>query len=1082
MSEGSHNSSRRGFMRGAAIAALFGTATMVTEKSEAQHAAAEKSTEDIAVLGKIAIDRELYGHDEILSGLLRFLRPPKSSIQIQWVDSTGRIAGEKVLLAPSSLAQPLEFSFDLRHGLTYLNSIRVKVGGVTQAVTSRFMRSPALTAWDNYQAITWARYPDGYYDQLRDAGVNATMVYRDSDFSNALDNNFNFYVEQTAWEVFSTYHKHQPEWIETLAKVRSDRSNLQHWVRKPCVNDPATWSYLGDHLRKYVQQHRAFKPLYYTIADELGQGDQVSANDFCHSEHCTKAFAEYLRKKYKLLQDLGREWGLSEAIEWDDEAIKSGTDWQKSRLMINRTTTDVALESVALAHLVDKYGTISQFNKEWGTSFPEPGGGMVDRDTWEPVLGAVRESLSLLDLSESTLEKALGPLDQFNARCGKRAGWNAPHIPLKFRSWSEVRVFFVRYDKEMSESPSTKGWNASAWCDFRNFMDSTFADAVLRAAEICKGEDPNARCATEGGQSPFAFGWYNYEQVVRAVDVLELYNIGNNLEVARSLKPELIILSTEGYDHDPKKPLTAGDRIGQHQAARAVWWKIFHSVRGAVIWDNQEDAATFVDLKTGRLTASADAFKDAFHEFQSGLVTQLVNSHRTHDGIAIHYSQPSIQAHWLLENSKKYRDWMVDTVGGYIDSRFVAVRNSWTKLIEDLQLQYNFVSSSQIASGELNSGEYRVLIMPESIAVSTAEAAAIREFVQGGGVVVADCRAAHLNDRCRDLGGRQLDDVFGIAQGAAKTVGAAATGVASEGSLDLGGKDLGKMEPVESTLKTTTGKALAKSGDVPMCVVNRLGSGHAVYLNADLSGYAFDRLNPKASSSIPDLLEGILKLAGVRARVRVLGTDGKRVPGTEVVIFKNGACELVAIFRNPQFDDGGWGSYATRKLDWRDWTTNADNSIFEKEAEITVEWEAKKPTYDVRGKKSIGLTQSIKTILSPWDPLVFTRVSSPLPELQLTTENCVAGSMANLMLTSEQDQPAGTTRVVRVDVLKPSGEEYGLYGQNVVVESIPHAIQIPIAFNDPIGKWRLRATDLLSGRVMESYFAVNESTHSLIGG
>ena len=1062
-------------MRGAAVTAFVGS-TMIAEKSAAQSNGAQKDSQDIGVVGKIKIDNDIYRHDQILNGFIRFLKPPQSPIQIQWVDSHGRIAGERTVQAPTSLAQPTAFSFDLRLGLTYMNTIRVKVNGISQAVSCQFMRSPEESPWDDYQAITWARYPDGYYDQLRATGVSATMVYRDSDFSNALDNNFNFYVEQMAWEVFSTYHKHQPEWQETIASFRTDRGNLKHWVRKPCVNDPKTQSYIAEHLRHYVRQHRAFRPLYYTIADELGQGDQVSANDFCHSEHCTKAFAEYLRKDYGSIQDVVMEWGLSEAIRWDDEAIRSGSDWQQSHLMIDRTTTDAAFEAVGLAHLVKKYESIGRFNKEWGTSFPESNGGMATRDIWEPVLGVLRESLSIMDLTEASIEKALGPLASLNARCGKRAGWNASHAPLKFKSWTEVKEFLARYGREMAEVSSVKGWNISAWSDFRNFMDSTFADAVFRAAEVCKAEDPHARCATEGGQSPFAFGWYNYEQVVRAIDVMELYNIGNNVEVARSLKPELILLSTEGFDHNPKIPLTDKDRTGQRQAARAVWWKVFHSVRGAVIWDNQEESATFVDLKTGQLTACADAFKDTFRELRSGLTTLIINSSRTHDGIAIHYSQPSIQAHWLLENAKKYRDWMVDTVGAYVDSRFVAVRNSWTKLTEDLQLQYNFVSSSQILSGELNSGKYRVFIMPESIAVSPAEAEAIREFVRGGGTVIADCRVGELNDRCRDLGEPLLNDVFGIIEAEKHVAGKSAVGVGNDGRLLLDGKELGLIDPADASVNVSTGRALVKSGNVPLCVVNQVGSGRGIYLNMDMSGYAFDRLNPKASHIVTDLMAGLLGLADVRPRVRVLGPDGNRLPGTEVVIFKNGDCEIVAIFRNPQFDDGGWGSYATRRLDWRDWTTDADNSVFEKEAEIEVQWDDAKSTYDIRGKKELGSVRSCKAKLSPWEPLVFSRSLYPIPKLQLSSPvNCRVGEIFELSLTSDEDHPGGTTRIVRVEVSKPSGTKYELYAQNAVVTSLPHAIRIPIAFNDPVGAWKIDATDVLTGQSLSSLFTVTEA-------
>ena len=747
-------------------------------------------------------------------------------------------------------------------------------------------------------------------------------------------------------EVYANYHKDLPQWRELIAKVRADRGNLDLWVRQPCLNDPKTTEYVREHVQRYVHQHRAFSPLYYTISDELGQGDQISANDFCHSQFCAIAFAEYLRKSYGALQGVQAEWSLAEVIRWDDEGLHSGAEWERSELMITRTTTDLAFESIALANLQERYGSIGKFNKQWGTTFPEPRGtGMSPRDIWEPVLGLVRESLSIQyltehDLTEPAIEKALGPLDQLNARCGNRAGWNAPSTPTTFKNWAEVRAFYLRYDKELAEVQSTRGWNLAPWSDFRNFMDATFADAVLRAAVVCKTEDPAARCATEGGQAPFAFGWYNYEQVLRVVDVIEPYNIGNNVEIVRSLKPATIMLSTVGYDHQPGTPVTAEDRLRQHQAVRPVWWELFHSHQGTIIWDNQEVTGTFVDLKTGQLTLPAETFRDVFLELRSGLGMLVMASQRSQSEIAIHYSHPSVQAHWLLENVKKARHWMVDTVEAYVTSRFIAVRNSWTKLTEDVQVQYDFVSATQVASGALSLGKFRVFILPESIAISEAEAEQIRAFAQAGGIVVADFRCGLLNEHCRHMDHGLLDELFGIAEGAARTAAGTIKGEADHASLQVSGKDFGRVAAGNTSLVTTTGKALARSGDIPVVVLNEVGAGQAIFLNLDLSDYAFERLNPHALPALPELMEGILGLAKIAAPIRVLGPDGKRLAGTEVVVFENGACQLVAIFRNPQLDDGGWGSYATKKSNWRDWTTNVDNAVFETEVQVTIDFMA----------------------------------------------------------------------------------------------------------------------------------------------
>src|SRR5207244_10933053 len=64
----------------------------------------------------------------------------------------------------------------------------------------------------------------------------------------------------------------------------------------------------------------------------------------------------------------------------------------------------------------------------------------------------------------------------------------------------------------------------------------------------------------------------------------------------------------------------------------------------------------------------------------------------------------------------------------------------------------------------------------------------------------------------------------------------------------------------------------------------------------------FERLNSNSNSRLPDLVAGLLNLAEIRPRVRVLGADGKRLPGVEVVVYENGSSELVAIFRNSQLD------------------------------------------------------------------------------------------------------------------------------------------------------------------------------------
>ena len=185
----------------------------------------------------------------------------------------------------------------------------------------------------------------------------------------------------------------------------------------------------------------------------------------------------------------------------------------------------------------------------------------------------------------------------------------------------------------------------------------------------------------------------------------------------------------------------------------------------------------------------------------------FLNSRRLHDGIAIHYSQASMQVHWLLDNVQNAREWMLHS-GGDRHSHFTGLRNSWTKLIEDLGLQYEFVGRGHIEEGKLGASQYRVLILPQSLAVSAAEASAIRQFVYAGGLLIADYRAASMNEHGRDLGHGQLDDVFGIQRVKGQAKGKTVEGRADDESLRLSGKQL-HVGVGDETVGVTSGKPLA---------------------------------------------------------------------------------------------------------------------------------------------------------------------------------------------------------------------------------------------------------------------------------
>ena len=92
--------------------------------------------------------------------------------------------------------------------------------------------------------------------------------------------------------------------------------------------------------------------------------------------------------------------------------------------------------------------------------------------------------------------------------------------------------------------------------------------------------------------------------------------------------------------------------------------------------------------------------------------------------------------------------------------------------------------------------------------------------------------------------------------------------------------------------------------------------------------------------------------------------QGNRLPGTEVVRFANGAFEHVAVFRNPQFDDGGWGE-PTHQAGARVGPEASTTPIWKKMPKSPFPGSSALPTYDVRGKSDLGETAKVNCGSTP---------------------------------------------------------------------------------------------------------------------
>ena len=171
----------------------------------------------------------------------------------------------------------------------------------------------------------------------------------------------------------------------------------------------------------------------------------------------------------------------------------------------------------------------------------------------------------------------------------------------------------------------------------------------------------------------------------------------------------------------------------------------------------------------------------------------------------------------------------------------------------------------------------------------------IRAFAHNGGIVVADSRTGPAERTLPPPGKGQLDELFGIAEGPGPGQAATHQGDANEGAWQVPGRtsDVSCLPTQRS--KTTTGKALGRSGRH-----SRHREQSHRQRPGDLSQHGYvgsmrsNDLNPRASSVVARIDRRHSRFGEDRSQTFACwAPDGKRLPGPRWLCFKTECCELV---------------------------------------------------------------------------------------------------------------------------------------------------------------------------------------------
>jgi hypothetical protein len=180
---------------------------------------------------------------------------------------------------------------------------------------------------------------------------------------------------------------------------------------------------------------------------------------------------------------------------------------------------------------------------------------------------------------------------------------------------------------------------------------------------------------------------------------------------------------------------------------------------------------------------------------------------------------------------------------------------------------------------------------------------------------------------------------------------------------------------------------------------------------------------------------------GVEPVYAVEGLDGRKAEGVEVTRWLNGGIEIVSLLRK----DGA-------------------------QQELVLSFTGTKYVYDLRSRKSHGPCNRFTTTLLPNRAGFFVFTDKPVPELRIS-------------LDSQAVQPG---RTAKADIFVPGAE--GLHAVKMTVQagdrhlvwhdksflvgSKPVSVEIPVAYNDPLGEYRVAFTDLFTNTTYTAKLSV----------
>ena len=480
------------------------------------------------------------------------------------------------------------------------------------------------------------------------------------------------------------------------------------------------------------------------------------------------------------------------------------------------------------------------------------------------------------------------------------------------------------------------------------------------------------------------------------------------------------------------------------------WWFAFHRVNLHAIFtggDVRKYGHPVLAADLGPVDGFARILDD-LEELRGGVSKLLSHADYQNDGVAIVYSPESLHASLIFETGlPKAAEWATPITGG---DRFIYMQ-SWeglSHLLRDIGFSFDVLPSSQLVDGASLRKRFRVLALPHVLCLTDAQAEAVRQFVNEGGVVVTDAMAGLFDGRARTDHGGMLADVLGVKQ----ADGVAGAGLQMQSAIGADGGAFGRLV-VDTGVSLDGAAAHGRATDgAPVLLTHEYGKGRAITLNVMIRDYQVWRT---LATEMP-FRDAIAGLLATQADIRpVIACDVSsrhdekphRIRVTDVYRYKLDGGEYVGLLRHVRLRPD-------EEVPMADLRPKPAWITFERKAHV----------YDVRRRMYRGFADKIEDVIYPGDAELYALLPYEVRDMSVTAtwEGRAIHLTAQIVPGGADAEPI--THVFHVEIVDPTGRRRPELARNIVARNgRMDREKFFVGYNAPKGEWRLKVRDVASG-------------------